>query len=121
MFFDPMKVDTIDNIGDNWEVGMFTGNDSEDGRKYIVTTDHVRASELQPHTAKDHAYLFAAAPYLFHQLAEVLDFTARVKNAVENGEEYELPQEAERLKEQIKNILDSALSPELRELAREES
>lgn len=38
------KVDTIENIGDNWPIADF-GVD-EDGTHYILTTNHIHASEL---------------------------------------------------------------------------
>ena len=39
------KIDTIENSGENWLLADF-GVDSEDGKHYILTTDHVHASEL---------------------------------------------------------------------------
>ena len=42
------KVDTIDNIGDNWMIADF-GVD-QDGKHYILTTDHVHASELHQYS-----------------------------------------------------------------------
>jgi len=39
------KVDTIENIGDNWLVADF-GVDSNTGKHYILTTDHIHASEV---------------------------------------------------------------------------
>lgn len=41
----PFKVDTIENAGENWLIADF-GVDAEDGKHYILTTDHVHASEL---------------------------------------------------------------------------
>lgn len=38
------KVDTIENVGDNWLIADF-GTD-QDGKHYILTTDGVRGSEL---------------------------------------------------------------------------
>lgn len=39
----PFKVDVMDNFGDNWLIADF-GVDV-DGKTYILTTDHVHASE----------------------------------------------------------------------------
>lgn len=37
------KVDVIENIGENWMIADFGAD--EDGKHYILTTDHVRCSE----------------------------------------------------------------------------
>lgn len=53
------KVDTIENIGENWHIADF-GVDM-DGKHYILTTDCVHASELYMFSkgAKEDAQLVA--------------------------------------------------------------
>jgi len=41
---DIFKSDVIENMGDNWMIADFGVDD--DGKNYILTTDHVHASEL---------------------------------------------------------------------------
>ena len=53
----PFKVDTIENAGDNWLIADF-GVDVEDNKHYILTTDHIHASELAAlGTAREQAEL----------------------------------------------------------------
>ena len=42
---DIFKVDTIENVGDNWLIADF-GEDDETDKHYILTTNQVHASEL---------------------------------------------------------------------------
>jgi hypothetical protein len=52
-------VDTVENTGDNWLIAYFGTDD--DGKTYILTTDHVHASELSAYSrgAKADAELVA--------------------------------------------------------------
>lgn len=43
----PWKADIEKNTGNNWLVAGTFGNSSIDGKDYILTTDHVHASEVQ--------------------------------------------------------------------------
>ena len=42
---DIFKVDTIDNVGDNWLIADF-GYDDNEGKHYILTTNQIHSSEL---------------------------------------------------------------------------
>jgi len=42
------KVDTVENIGENWLIAT-TGLSSIDNKEYIIVTDNIHASELDPY------------------------------------------------------------------------
>lgn len=58
--WEPYKVDTVENIGDNWLIADF-GTDM-DGKNYILSTNYVHASESHQYTkgAKEDAELVCA-------------------------------------------------------------
>ena len=55
----PWKMNTADKTGEDWLIASL-GNSNEDGFDYIVTTDRVRASELDGDAKADAALIVAA-------------------------------------------------------------
>ena len=92
----PLKIDTIENSGENWLIVDF-GCD-ENGDKYIVTTDHVHASEFEAHTPKEYAEVFVKTPKMQELLEEVLN---KVKPKLVFGEENEILDLLERIDEVV--------------------
>jgi hypothetical protein len=68
----PWIVDTIQNVGRNWLIAD-CGSERADNQHYIVTTDHVHASEIIHGGALNDACLIAAAPDLLAALKAMLD------------------------------------------------
>jgi len=66
----PWKANTADKTGEDWLIASL-GNSNEDGLDYIVTTDRVRASELDGDAKADAALIVAAVNALPGLLAEV--------------------------------------------------
>lgn len=65
----PWKMNTADKTGEDWLIASL-GNSNEDGLDYIVTTDRVRASELDGDAKADAALICAAVNALPELLAE---------------------------------------------------
>ena len=85
----PWKANTADKTGEEWLIASL-GNSNEDGLDYIVTTDRVRASELDGDAKADAALIAAAVNALPGMIARV--------------------EEMERLKTRVKT-LETALGP----------
>lgn len=94
----PLKVDTVDNYGENWLIADF-GTD-EEGTKYIVTTDRVRCSEFECYHPKEYAEVFVKAPKMQKLLQEVLD---KVRPKLVFGEENEILDLLDRIQKLIKD------------------
>ena len=75
-----LKVDTAENIHDNWLVAM-CGKDINDDKEYIVTTDYVRCSELSDWSAREYAVLFANSPAMVYLMIEFIDKKLTAKTA----------------------------------------
>jgi len=74
----PWQADVIDNIGDNWNVATL-GRSSIDDQDYILTTRHVRASELNGDSKTD-AEGIAELRNLLPRIIEVLDKGSRERS-----------------------------------------
>jgi hypothetical protein len=74
----PWRIDLSKNVGNNWLVAEFGGDD--DGHSYIVTTDNVHASELEGHGAKADAEFVAAARVALPVLIEAVRVYRRLIN-----------------------------------------
>ena len=65
---DLFKVTTKDKFGEDWPIA-FSAGESQDGNEYLITTDHVRASDI-PDTvmdAKETAELIVTLLNLYHR------------------------------------------------------
>lgn len=82
----PWKANTADKTGEDWLIGSL-GNSNEDGQDWIVTTDRVRASELDGDAKFDAALIVAAVnalPALLDELEALRAERDRMREALED-------------------------------------
>ena len=79
----PWKADTKEHVGDNWLLGSVIDCGADDYSNWIVTTDRIRASQMDSGDAKSDAEFMALAR---NELPAVLDRIAELEAEVERAE-----------------------------------